>query len=446
MHFAQFSSEQFAGWSNRDLAMILAKRIAVLFFTAVILIFLLRSRTPDYHSTLQGLSQTVGLGELIEDEEERSQQQQNDATSLQQPAVQIPPPSSNQLYQNASSFPPPNLKPVGVPYTRALIAGRLTTENTTWLTSYLPTDPTLTPYIYVVNDHSAPLHTPMNKGHEAMVYLTYILEHYDSPNLPDVNIFMHPHQIAWHNPELLNHDSAETLKRLSNERVVRHGYMNIRCHWDPGCPERIHPGNSYKDTMKREEIALARAWAEMFPEDPIPEVIAAPCCAQFAVSRERLRSIPKYKFQRYRDWLVRTKETDWISGRVFEYLWHKIFTHQDKLCLDARSCYCDGYGICFEADAYEIWFDNHHWWRKRIKELEEWEERAALIDAVGNWKKIEQMQLDIPLPGRNWELKREIDERFQLLVSLRTEALKNGTDPEIRARIAGRPWGLGDGY
>lgn len=428
--------------------MIFAKRIAVLCFTAVAVILLLRDRASNYRAALQGLSQTVGLGELVEDEEEASQRDEQDLSKARRPAPDGP--AVSLLHHDASpssSYPPANLKPAGESYTRALIAGRLTSEETTWLDTYLPTEPQLTPYIYVVNDRTAPLHTPINKGHEAMVYLTYILEHYDSPSLPDVNIFMHPHQIAWHNPELLNHDSAETIKRLSSERVIRQGYMNLRCHWDPGCPERIHPGTSYKDNLKREEVALATAWAEMFPEDPIPSVIAAPCCAQFAVSRERIRSIPKASYERYRNWLLRTKETDWISGRVFEYLWHKIFTDQDKLCPDTRSCYCDGYGICFStSETFETWFDNHHWWRKAVKELEQWEERAAVIDGVGSWEKIEHMKLDIPIPGRNWELKTEIDQRFQLLVKMRTEALENGTDPEIRARVAGRPWKGGDGY
>lgn len=421
--------------------MIFAKRIAVLLLTAVLLILYFRARTQNYHSTLQRLSQRVGLGDLVDDEEEDFQEQLNRQKG--------PFTNNNHVTHNSSesSYPTGTLKPAGEPYTRALVIGRLYSENTTWLDSYLPTDAYLIPYLYIVDDHTAALHTPINKGHEAMVYLTYILDHYDSPSLPDISIFMHPHQLAWHTPELLNHDAAETLKRLSSERVTREGYMNLRCHWDPGCPERLQPGTSYRDNLKREEIAIAHAWAEMFPGEPVPDSIGAPCCAQFAVSRERIRAIPKASYERYRAWLLRTEETDWISGRVFEYLWHKIFTNQATLCPDARACYCDGYGICFQTpDLFETWFDNHHHWRRATKELEQWEERATIVNSVGNWKKVEQMKLDIPVPGRNIELKQEIDERFRLLVRLRTEALKNGTDPQIRAAVAGRPWEVGNGY
>ena len=425
--------------------MIFAKRVAVLVSAAIILVLIYQLRSRDYHSTLQGLSQKVGLGELVDDEELYGQQNVNTPN----PTHELLDHASTQnasIGASASSLYAPGIpKQSGSNYTRGLVIGHLTSENTTWLDEYLPTDPSIVPYIYIVDDHSAPLHTPQNKGHEAMVYLTYILDHYDA--LPEISIFMHPHRIAWHTPELLNHDATELLKRLSNERVIREGYMNLRCHWDPGCPERLRPGTSLLDNSKHEERATAAAWAEMFPDDPIPDALGAPCCAQFAVSRERIRSIPKAKFERYRDWLLRTKETDWISGRVFEYLWQQIFAGQAKLCPDARVCYCDGYGICFETpELYEEWFDNHHYWHLAVKELEQWDEKAKILDGVGNWQMIETMDLDIPAPGWNVELKREIEDRLAVLVRMRTAALKAGTDPEVRARVAGRQWQSGNGY
>lgn len=423
--------------------MIFARRIAVLAITAALLVVVFQLRSRDYHSTIQGLSQSIGLGDLVEDEENSQQvippnwlegtDKQGEEYRANDTSVQLP------------SFPHAALKSPGEKYSRGLVIGRLFSENTTWLDAYLPTDPDLQTYLYVVDDVSHPLHTPVNKGHEAMVYLTYIIDHYDT--LPDISIFMHPHRLAWHTPELLNHDASEVLKRLSSERVVREGYMNLRCYWDPGCPERLHPGTSYQDNLKREELAIAAAWAEMFPNDSIPKALGAPCCAQFAVARHTIQNVPKSSFERYRNWLIRTKETDWISGRVFEYLWHKIFTKQAKLCPDARACYCDGYGICFTTDdIFEQWFDNHRRWREALKALEKWEEKAAVLNAVRDWKKIEQMKLEIPSVGQNQELKEEIDERFQRLVHLRTEALQNGTDPEVRAKVGGRPWKAGDGY
>lgn len=429
--------------------MILVRRFAVVVFVAFSLLLLSRLRPTDYHDTIQNLSQRVGLGEYLDDENESPV-----AQSASQPGRLSSAPGGRSHSHsrpgaalNASPFLPGTPKPAGQRYSRALITGRLTSENTTWLDSYLATDPDLKTYIYIVDDVTATLHTPMNKGHEAMYYLTHIIDNYDS--LSDINIFMHPHQRAWHTPELLNHDATEVLTRLSNERVAREGYMNLRCHWDPGCPERIYPGQTEKDNDKGEELAIARAWAEMFPDDEIPDALGAPCCAQFALSKERIQSIPKANFERYRNWLLHTEERDWISGRVFEYLWQKIFAGVAKLCPNARICYCDGYGICFTtSETYNEWFEGYHYWRKALDELEVWEKQAAVINDLGDWSQnnVEQMSLEIPRPGRDLELKRELEERHEALVMLRTAAVKNGTDPQVRAQVAGRAWKLGGGF
>lgn len=401
--------------------MIFAKRIAVLILSAfVVLSFILfRSGSP------------------------RVLQQDAHFESVEQPLDNSPPLQRRPLTKaNGTSFDPflskGDLKPAGESYTRGLVIGRLTRENTTWLDDYLAAtpDPSLQTYLYIVDDQHAPLHTPMNKGNEAMVYLTYILDHYD--NLPDVSIFMHPHQKAWHTPELLNHDAVEILKRLNSERVIREGYMNLRCYWDPGCPERVYPDKTLQTSEKREEIAVATAWDELFPGEALPDALGAPCCAQFAVAKHRIQAIPKDHFHRYRNWLMRTTETDWTSGRVFEYVWQKIFSGQAKLCPDARTCYCDGYAICFStSEEMEAWFDNHHWWREAMTELDKWNAQAEMINSLGSWRDIETLEIDIPMPGRNVELQQIMATRFKKLTSKRFEAIRNGTDPEIQRLVGG---------
>ena len=76
---------------------------------------------------------------------------------------------------------------------------------------------------------------PKNKGHEAMVYLAYIIDNYD--NLPDTVLFFHPHRTTWHNNALLDLDSKKTIEHLSDVKVARDGYFNARCRLDPGCPD-----------------------------------------------------------------------------------------------------------------------------------------------------------------------------------------------------------------
>lgn len=56
----------------------------------------------------------------------------------------------------------------------ALVIASLKHENTTWMNDALLD---WSKSIYFVDDPDASLTTPLNKGREAMVYLTYVIEH-----------------------------------------------------------------------------------------------------------------------------------------------------------------------------------------------------------------------------------------------------------------------------
>lgn len=130
-------------------------------------------------------------------------------------------------------------KPVGSRYSKTVVIPKLESEDTNWiqeeLGDLLHPNGALQTALYTVDNYTpGELHPPKNKGHEVMVYLTYMIDHYE--DLPDVSIFMHSHRYAWHNNDLLDQDAAQMIRYLSAERVTREGYMNLRCHWDPGCP------------------------------------------------------------------------------------------------------------------------------------------------------------------------------------------------------------------
>lgn len=212
--------------------------------------------------------------------------------------------------------------------------------------------------IYVVNDASAPLHTPANKGHEAMAYLTYLIDSYDS--LPSISIFMHGHRTTWHNNDLLALSSASMIRFLRPEKVLKDGYMNLRCHWNPGCPDHLHPFATEYDEDKAEELLVKDAWMQVFQVDEteVPEILAQPCCSQFAVTAERIRQVPRERYIRFRDWLMSSDLDDYVTGRLFEYFWQYIFNQTSVLCPDPRICYCEGFGVCFENPAeYDLWLE-----------------------------------------------------------------------------------------
>ncbi|OAX81208.1 hypothetical protein ACJ72_04456, partial [Emergomyces africanus] len=243
---------------------------------------------------------------------------------------------------------------------RTLVIASLFNEDTSWASALSANDPTLTTAIYQVNNPyynnatiAAPyLQVPQNKGHEVMVYLTYIIDTYS--NLPDVAIFMHSHETSWHSNDFLP-TATMTVKRLSIAKVLREGYVNLRCHRRPGCPDYLHPINPADNTtnskenleIKPEAAVMGKAWVEIFPTTPIPRVLSQPCCSQFAVSGARLRSVPLERYVWFREWLLATPLSDALSGRVWEYLWQFVLAGVHEYCPDEYSCYCETYGVCF---------------------------------------------------------------------------------------------------
>ncbi|KAL9619482.1 MAG: hypothetical protein Q9160_005919 [Pyrenula sp. 1 TL-2023] len=265
-------------------------------------------------------------------------------------------PSKRPFEASAPRFPRPTyvpgtFRPAGNVYSRTLVLARTHEEDVGWISRDIPTsNHTLTVASYTVDDPLSELTVPVNKGHESMVYLTYIIDHYDMLN--DVTMFMHSHQFAWHNNDLLNSDAANTVWRLNLEKVTREGYMNLRCHLQPGCVQRVlHPAKPSLDLHYAEEPMIAIAWIELFgPTVPVPETLAQPCCGQFAVSRDRLRALPREQYIHFRKWLIETSYADNISGRIFEHIWHFIFTGTTEACPNESLCYCDGFGLCFGGE------------------------------------------------------------------------------------------------
>jgi hypothetical protein len=337
------------------------------------------------------------------------------------------------------------VKSPGSKYSKTLVVARTKNEDTRWTEEELSPEDWQTA-VYVVDDPNAPLHPPKNKGHEVMVYLTYIIDHYD--NLTDITVFLHSHRIAWHNEEIFDFDAVEMLRRLSAERVTREGYMNLRCYLSPGCPDWMHPGAASEDGEKKEEVVLARSWGEIFPHRPIPAILAQPCCAQFALSRERIRALPRSQYIHYRDWMLQTDLRDTISGRVWEYLWHVVFTGESTVCPAEDACLCDGYGLCLGGPEKIKTYRETQWrLRDANDELGDWESHAAEIEA-SRWRSDLDDTSDVTVPelSQDVELTEEIEEKYALLRRLKITALDKGAIPYYRAISAGRAWKNGDGF
>ena len=149
----------------------------------------------------------------------------------------------------------------------------------------------------------------------------YIIDHYDK--LPDVMVFIHGRQFQWHNDDV-NYDGGTMLSRLQVPYILAQGYVNVRCVWLLGCPDEVHvrdPRPSHQS-----EVNFREGFIELFPDraskNDIPDVVGVSCCAQFAVTRNKVLELPRSEYERIRAWLRDTSLKDDISGRIMEYSWH----------------------------------------------------------------------------------------------------------------------------
>ncbi|KAF2022293.1 hypothetical protein BU24DRAFT_42049 [Aaosphaeria arxii CBS 175.79] len=398
----------------------------------VTLFFVFLYYSTSVRDTWHGLPQHVGLGDHFGE----GQADDNSTT----PNLKDP---DYVNWNPKPKFTKGSARPAGDNFTSVLVIAKTKDEDISWMENEIPDQPKA---IYVADDPTAPLHPPKNKGHEVMVYLSYIIDHYD--DLPDVSIFMHAHQFTWHNDDILGNNAAQMITRLSRPRVWREGFVNMRCSWHPGCPDWMHPGETKENVYKQEETLLAKSWSELFPLDEIPKVLAQPCCAQFALSRERIQAMPHSQYVWYRNWLFNTPLPDFLSGRIWEYVWQFVFTGQNIVCPKEHMCFCDQYGSCFGGeDEFKVFIDRKNELGGREAELRDWEEKGkAIKEAQDEGRFDEAAQLEKPEPGKDQTLKKEIERLRPIVNKLKDEAYERGKDPKNRAKEAGREWHEGDGY
>ncbi|KAJ5777010.1 hypothetical protein N7520_000256 [Penicillium odoratum] len=247
------------------------------------------------------------------------------------------------------------------PGDKVIVMAKLEEEDADWVQEELPDWQRA---IYIVNPSEETrmneniLTTPYNKGHEAMAYLTYVIDHYYV--LPSTIAFLHAHRsgffMAWHVDAPL-HDNVIAMRNLQTSFIEHNGYANLRCNWNPGC-KASHRFNTHVTDEIWWDIFQGTSTPPLNMSSPYeveqvgqkyirkPEQIAAACCAQFAVSKDQVRRRPREDYVRMRQWLVGTDLTDAKSGRVMEFLWHFIFGMDSVYCPDEELCYCQVYGQC----------------------------------------------------------------------------------------------------
>lgn len=266
----------------------------------------------------------------------------------------------------------------------ALVVARVSKDDTSWL-DRLSQKYHLCIYTAdaVISRSSTQPQIPANRGHEAMTYLTFIIDNYASIPMAGA-VFIHGDRFSWHNdhPE---YDNADLLATLNvSEAIATQGYHNMRCDWSAGTCGHVLPQGSMENKMQAKvspwdlrtvaDALIPGAFAELLGSDlndvheqvtlGRDDILRSQCCAQFVVSRESILQHTRQEYIALRQWLLdgTAPNDDRVSGRILSYLWHVLFirhelsmTHHDGIelamlnklaCPYAGDCYCRLYGKC----------------------------------------------------------------------------------------------------
>jgi len=261
----------------------------------------------------------------------------------------------------------------------ALVVARIAADDSKWL------DTLADLYHLCVYTADAPcdttsthLQVPANRGHEAMAYLTFLIDNY--AHIPAAGaVFVHGSRWAWHNDEP-NYDNAALLAVLNvSAALAPLGYHNLRCDWSASMcsPSEALPQGSVETSARAlleprniraaSDAALPHALAALFGGDgsapmldsvtdqhPLAkgsgarlllgrtDTVRAQCCAQFVVARDRVWQHSRDEYVALRQWLLdgssdftdkqsqrhrgnAAPPDDRIAGRILSYVWHILF-------------------------------------------------------------------------------------------------------------------------
>jgi len=266
----------------------------------------------------------------------------------------------------------------------ALIVARVTADgDTTWLSSLADKYHIC---VYTADDETDPttsptLRVPANRGHEAMAYLTFLIDNYASIPASGA-VFVHGTRFSWHTDDP-SYDNLALLASLNVSNAVEPaGYHNMRCDWSVGtCPPNVKAQGSLETRMQAKvapwelrtvaDAALPAAFAQIFSLERDAEnallgsadVLRSQCCAQFVVARDSIWQHDREEYVALRQWLLdAAPNDDRVSGRILSYLWHVLFVRRGLVgrdgdevdltrlnmiaCPSAAACYCRLYGRC----------------------------------------------------------------------------------------------------
>jgi hypothetical protein len=173
-----------------------------------------------------------------------------------------------------------------------------------------------------------------NIGNESTAYLKYIVERWDEISNYEHHIFLHGHKNSWHQ----SHDADVICNKLSKYNG-RYDFINF-CdnNFYEIYPDKVVSSgdNSYTGDNKP-YVILEEIWDKLFKElGPLPQYISFGVGAQYCVKSENILKNGKDFYINCLNWLMSEDSANLdykhggqrstYSSRVFEWLWHFIYT------------------------------------------------------------------------------------------------------------------------
>lgn len=334
--------------------------------------------------------------------------------------------SPHDVLESLKYLEPPAYSTSSTNLTVNLVLATLRSDDISWTEALHLHIPNLQIIRYISDSPSSEYHPPVpNKGREALIYHTYFSTFYT--HLPDISILIHAHESPWHADLALFTSMFFTLSHLSLPHVLERGYANLRASWHNACPDWINTTKTYEESWKQEEPFMAQAFAENFAPwgvGYVPEILAGPCCSQFAVSREAVLARPREQYEHHARWLVESEWSDYIVGRTWEHMFQFLFKGEGADCPVEWKVLCRMYGVCFGGAG----------------QFAEWEklgrEREDLWDGMGFWSNL-GFWAELKDPGKVQRARGRVQEIERLMAKMMGEALKRGRDEKVRAEGVG---------
>ncbi|KAJ5591836.1 uncharacterized protein N7459_002205 [Penicillium hispanicum] len=291
------------------------KKTWALLFTSVMLFFVL----PIYLKTSDGRNLPVFHGKPEDGINSKAAKFKELKEDLQSHGISTP------IEKDGSN----NAVPVIVPHETAedvaIIAGKTRDDNVDWIFDFCE-EFLCTPYIYTMDEDPEEnfLLPYSTNGRESSVYLSYMIDYYDQ--LHPYNIFIHSREEQWHS-DIAGPNTRNVLSNLRLDAVSLKGYANLRCSNDLGCPSTMHQKNPLRHDLEYQYLMdeLPNLYAHFLGADPseAPVDIGHQCCAQFAVTSEKIQVRTKEDYLRIMEWIATTDMSDnYGIGWLLEKLWH----------------------------------------------------------------------------------------------------------------------------